>query len=130
MAQDVTLTMDGMLLNWLKDVGDSVSQGDVIAEFEADKATVEVEAPADGTILSLITEVGEEVNEGSVIATIGADGESAGSAPAKEAPAKEEKPAEAAPAGDDEAPAEEGALSMSDRKAKYQKQLELLKIEA
>ncbi|MAU10476.1 MAG: pyruvate dehydrogenase complex dihydrolipoamide acetyltransferase [Anaerolineaceae bacterium] len=95
MAQDVTLTMDGMLLNWLKDVGDSVSQGDVIAEFEADKATVEVEAPADGTILSLITEVGEEVNEGSVIATIGADGESAGSAPAKEAPAKEEKPAEA-----------------------------------
>lgn len=62
------------------------------------------------------------------------DGEGAGitSPPpeAKDDDDADEKPAEAPPAGDDEAPAEEGTLSMADRKAKYQKQLELLKIEA
>ncbi|MEL7433588.1 MAG: biotin/lipoyl-containing protein, partial [Chloroflexota bacterium] len=40
MAEDITLTMDGLLLNWLKDVGENISAGEVIAEFEADKATV------------------------------------------------------------------------------------------
>jgi pyruvate dehydrogenase E2 component (dihydrolipoamide acetyltransferase) len=103
MAQDVTLTMDGMLLNWLKDVGDTVSKGEIIAEFEADKATVEVEAPADGTILSLSAEVGEEISEGSVIAQLG----DAGEAPA--GGQKSEPKAQAAPEQAEEAPAEEEA---------------------
>ncbi len=103
MAQDITLTMDGMLLNWLKDVGDSVSKGEVIAEFEADKATVEVEAPADGTIVSLSAEVGEEISEGVVIAQLG----EAGEAPA--GGQKSEPKAEAAPEEAEEAPAEEEA---------------------
>lgn len=68
---DVTLTMDGLLLNWLKDVGDSVSAGDIIAEFEADKATVEVEAPEDGVLSETLIDVGDEVDEGTVIARIG-----------------------------------------------------------
>ncbi|MCA9885685.1 MAG: 2-oxo acid dehydrogenase subunit E2 [Anaerolineae bacterium] len=114
MAQDVTLSMDGMLLNWLKDVGDSVSKGDIIAEFEADKATVEVEAPADGTILSLITEIGEEVGEGAVIATIGAAGESGGSAPAKKEQPAEEKQAEPVPEAAAPQPASNGASSGAD----------------
>ena len=44
MAHEVKLTMDGLLINWLKNVGEAVSSDDIIAEFEADKATVEVEA--------------------------------------------------------------------------------------
>ena len=75
MAHEVNLTMDGLLINWLKDVGDSVSASDIIAEFEADKATVEIEAGSDGELLELRAEPGDELGEGSVIAVIGAQGE-------------------------------------------------------
>ncbi len=78
MADNIVLTMDGMLLNWLKNVGDTVSQGEVVAEIEADKATVEVEAPADGTLVELRANVGDELTEGAVIGVIG----EAGQAPA------------------------------------------------
>ncbi len=98
MAQDVKLTMDGTLLNWLKNAGDAVKSGEIIAEVEADKATVEVEAPADGVLVKLLAEVGDELTEGTVIAQIGAAGEA--SAPA----AAPEPPAEAA---EEPAPAEE-----------------------
>ena len=91
MAQEVKLTTDGMLLNWLKEVGQSVSAGEIIAEVEADKATVEIEAPSGGTIVSLNWEVGEEKEEGAVIATIGEAGESAASSPAKSEDAKSEE---------------------------------------
>jgi pyruvate dehydrogenase E2 component (dihydrolipoamide acetyltransferase) len=90
MAQDVTLTMDGLLLNWLKNVGDSVKAGEVIAEFEADKATVEVVAPADGVLSATLVEVGDEVKEGTAIARIGAAGESGNGNGAAKAPAKAE----------------------------------------
>jgi pyruvate dehydrogenase E2 component (dihydrolipoamide acetyltransferase) len=95
--------MDGTLLNWLKEVGDSVKSGEVVAEFEADKATVEVQAPADGVLTAQKAAVGDELTEGAVIGTLGAAGE----APAKESPKAEQpedkqekvpaKPAEAAP---------------------------------
>ena len=75
MAHEVKLTMDGLLINWLKEVGDSVSAGDIIAEFEADKATVEIEAGSAGELLELRAEPGDELGEGSVIAVIGAGGE-------------------------------------------------------
>ena len=70
---DIVLSMDGLLLNWLKQVGDTVRKGEVIAEFEADKATVEVEAPADGAITALHGEIGEEISSGTVIGQIGAN---------------------------------------------------------
>lgn len=95
MAQDVTLSMDGLLLNWLKDVGQSVKAGEVIAEFEADKATVEVEAPADGVLSETLVDVGSEVKEGTVIARIGAGGEAKAEAP--KAAAKTEAAPTAAP---------------------------------
>ena len=103
MAKDVVLAMDGLLLNWLKEVGDSVNEGDIIAEFEADKATVEVEADASGTITEQLIAIGDEVGEGTVIARIGGANEASGSGDngASAAPAKEEAPAEessAAPA--------------------------------
>lgn len=95
---DITLTMDGLLLNWLKDVGDSVSAGEVIAEFEADKATVEVEAPEDGVLSETLIDIGDEVDEGTVIARIG-DSAGASSSNGNGASAQ----AESAPAEDTEA---------------------------
>lgn len=88
MAHEVKLTIDGMLLNWLKEAGDAVKAGELIAELEADKATVEVEAPADGVIVELRAQVGDELTEGTVIALIGEAGEAG-----QEKPAAEEKPA-------------------------------------
>ncbi len=99
MAQDVKLTMDGTLLNWLKNAGDAVKSGEIIAEVEADKATVEVEAPADGVLVKLLAEVGDELTEGTVIAQIGTADEGAAPVP----PAKAAHPAEAA---EEPAPAE------------------------
>ncbi len=90
MAHEVKLMMDGLLINWLKEIGDTVSAGDIIAEFEADKATVEVEAGSAGELLELRAEPGDEIGEGSVIAVIGAGGESIES----ESDAESETPAE------------------------------------
>ena len=97
MSHEVKLTMDGLLINWLKQVGDAVSAGDIIAEFEADKATVEVEAGSAGKLLELRAEPGDELGEGTVIALIGADGESA-APPASAAPAAETPATDTAPA--------------------------------
>jgi pyruvate dehydrogenase E2 component (dihydrolipoamide acetyltransferase) len=85
MASPITVTMEGTLLNWLKNVGDSVKSGDVIAEVEADKATVEIEAPADGVLTQQSAQVGDSIAEGAVIGQIGAAGEGAASAPQPEA---------------------------------------------
>ncbi len=95
MAHETKMTMDGLLINWLKDIGDQVNADDIIAEFEADKATVEVEAGSAGELLELRAEPGDEVGEGAVIAVIGAPGEE--SAPA-------EQPTTAAPAQPESAP--------------------------
>jgi pyruvate dehydrogenase E2 component (dihydrolipoamide acetyltransferase) len=94
MSQSITVTMDGTLLNWLKKVGDSVNSGEVIAEIEADKATVEIEAPGNGTLLELSAQVGDEIKEGAVIGTIGAAGEAPKSSAeaAKPVEAKQEAP--------------------------------------
>ena len=98
MAHQVKLTMDGLLINWLKQVGAAVDADDVIAEFEADKATVEVEAGASGTLLELRAEPGDEIDEGAVIAVIGANGEKAVDAPSSPAaPDEPEGPATASP---------------------------------
>lgn len=67
---------EGQLINWLKQPGDAVERGDVIAEIESDKATVEVEAYASGTILELLVEAGDWVPIGAPIAVVGQPGES------------------------------------------------------
>lgn len=77
MAQEIKLSFDGTLINWLKDKGANIKAGEVIAEFDADKATMEVEAPSDGVLVELRAEVGSEYHEGDVIAVLGAAGESA-----------------------------------------------------
>ena len=94
MAHEVKLTMDGLLINWLKQVGEAVSAGDIIAEFEADKATVEIEAGSAGQLLELRAEPGDELGEGTVIAVIGGEGDTV--APQEEAAPKAAPKAEPA----------------------------------
>ncbi|TAU83469.1 pyruvate dehydrogenase complex E1 component subunit beta (plasmid) [Rhizobium leguminosarum] len=99
---------EGTLSKWLKQEGDKVTSGDVIAEIETDKATMEVEAVDEGVIGKLLVPAGTEgVKVNAKIAVLLQDGESASdmsaSAPAA-APAaapqaaQEEKPAAATPA--------------------------------
>ena len=71
MTQEVKLSMDGMLLNWLKQEGEAVKAGEVLAEIEADKATVEVVSPADGVLLALHAAIGDTLAQGAVIALVG-----------------------------------------------------------
>jgi pyruvate dehydrogenase E1 component beta subunit len=86
----------GNLAKWLKKEGEAIKSGDVIAEIETDKATMEVEATDEGTLGKiLIPEGTADVAVNTPIATILADGESAADLAKAPAPAKQEKPAEA-----------------------------------
>src|SRR5207253_3267185 len=78
---------EGTLVSWKKKKGDKVSAGEVLAEIETDKATMEWESPEDGTLTEIYVEEGGKVNVGDKIAFIGEEGEEA---PKK----KEEKPSE------------------------------------
>ena len=83
---------EGTLVSWKKKKGDKVSAGEVIAEIETDKATMEWESPEDGTLTEIYVEEGGKVNVGDKIGFIGGEGEEA---PKKEeAPKEEEKPKE------------------------------------
>ncbi|MCK5285367.1 MAG: pyruvate dehydrogenase complex dihydrolipoamide acetyltransferase [Alphaproteobacteria bacterium] len=74
-ALSPTMT-DGTLAKWLKSVGDTIEAGDVIAEIETDKATMEVEAVDDGVLGKIIVQAGtENVPVNDVIAVLLDDGE-------------------------------------------------------
>ncbi len=91
---------EGNLAKWLVKEGDKVSPGDVIAEIETDKATMEVEAVDEGTVAKLVVPAGTEgVKVNALIAVLAAEGEDAGAAAKRgDAPAKAEAPkAEAKP---------------------------------
>ena len=88
----------GNLSKWLKKEGEAIKSGDVIAEIETDKATMEVEATDEGTLGKiLIPEGTEDVAVNTPIATILADGETVADLGKVAAPAKAEKAAESAP---------------------------------
>jgi len=94
----------GNLAKWLKAVGDTVKSGDVIAEIETDKATMEVEAVDEGTLAAILVPAGtQDVAVNTPIAVIAAEGEdvaaaaAAGSAP-KAAPVAAAPSPAAAPA--------------------------------
>jgi pyruvate dehydrogenase E1 component beta subunit len=96
----------GNLAKWLKKEGETIKSGDVIAEIETDKATMEVEATDEGTLGKiLIPEGTADVAVNTPIATILADGESAADLAKAPAPVKQEKPAEAPAAEAKSAPA-------------------------
>ncbi|MBN8897675.1 MAG: pyruvate dehydrogenase complex E1 component subunit beta, partial [Rhodospirillales bacterium] len=112
-ALSPTMT-EGKLARWLKNVGDDVRAGDVIAEIETDKATMEVEAVDEGKLAKILVEEGTEgVAVNTPIAVLGADGEdvSAASAPksAEPPPAAAPMPKVAAEGSDVKAIAEAGA---------------------
>ncbi|MFC0245655.1 pyruvate dehydrogenase complex E1 component subunit beta [Falsochrobactrum ovis] len=129
---------EGKLSKWLKQEGDKVASGDVIAEIETDKATMEVEAVDEGTIGKILIEEGTEgVKVNTPIAVLLGEGESAddiASAPAakaeaskeevKEEPKAEEKTADKVPAApklevasDPDIPAGTEMVSMTVREA-------------
>src|ERR1700712_3015055 len=93
---------EGKLSKWLVKEGDTVKSGDILAEIETDKATMEFEAVDEGTIGNLLVAEGTEgVKVNAPIATLVGDGESAApvaaaapkaEAAAPPAPAKEAKP--------------------------------------
>src|SRR5437660_9341602 len=68
---------EGTLVGWKKKKGDHVSAGEVLAEIETDKATMEWESPEDGTLTEIYVEEGGKVNIGDRIAFIGREGEEA-----------------------------------------------------
>lgn len=69
---------EGTLSKWLKKEGDTISSGDIIAEIETDKATMEVEAADEGVLAKIVVAEGtENVKVNSVIAVLAEDGESA-----------------------------------------------------
>lgn len=106
--------MEGTISSWLKKVGDEIKSGDILAEVETDKATMELESYEDGTLLYIGVEAGDSVEIDGVIAIIGekgadfekllqaqkAKGSSAEAAPSKEDVAVErpvEKPVDTKP---------------------------------
>jgi len=107
---------EGTVATWLKKVGDKISEGDILAEIETDKATMEFESFNEGTLLHIGIQEGETAPVDSLLAIIGNEGEdisallAGGDAPAasseasepkaetKEAPAAEAKTETAAPA--------------------------------
>ncbi|GAB3326296.1 hypothetical protein GCM10027511_36030 [Hymenobacter humi] len=108
---------EGTIAAWLKKVGDKVKSGDILAEVETDKATMELENYEDGTLLYIGPKEKESVVVDGVLAIVGKEGEdfsallaqaqggqSGGAAPAAEAPK-----AEAAPAPAPAAPAPQAA---------------------
>jgi len=109
---------EGTLAKWLVKEGDSVAAGDVIAEIETDKATMEFEAVDEGTVAKILVAEGtDEVKVGTVIALIAGEGEDASSASAAPAPAAAapvEAPAEQTAEAEEPAPkkAETGATAL------------------
>src|SRR6056300_148150 len=107
---------EGVVAQWLKKVGDKVAEGDILAEIETDKATMEFESFNEGTLLYIGLKDGESAPVDSLLAIIGEEGEkiddvvknfkmesgaSEEAAPTEEAPAapaEPEAPVAAAPA--------------------------------
>lgn len=94
---------EGTVATWLKKVGDTIKEGDILAEIETDKATMEFESFDAGTLLHIGIQEGETAPVDAVLAIIGKEGEdisalldgkAASAADKKEEPKQEEKPAD------------------------------------
>ncbi|MCO6357215.1 pyruvate dehydrogenase complex dihydrolipoamide acetyltransferase [Roseivirga pacifica] len=105
---------EGVIAAWHKKVGDKVESGELVAEVETDKATMEYESYHDGTVLYIGAKEGESIKVDGILAVVGEEGadyealikadQQGGSAPKADAPAKEEDK-ESAPAKETAAPA-------------------------
>ena len=98
---------EGVLIRWVKNEGEAINKGDILAEIETDKATVEVESHASGVVRKLFGSQGDSIPVGATMAIVGAEGDNidslmpaGGGAPAPAAPAapKADAPAASTPA--------------------------------
>ncbi|GGM84765.1 dihydrolipoamide acetyltransferase component of pyruvate dehydrogenase complex [Dyadobacter beijingensis] len=108
---------EGTLVSWQKKVGDKVKSGDILAEVETDKATMELEAYEDGTLLYVGIKEGEAVPVDAIIAVIGEDGANVEALLAREngeAPAETEAAPAAAQASAPAVNSAEKAVSQAD----------------
>jgi pyruvate dehydrogenase E2 component (dihydrolipoamide acetyltransferase) len=119
---------EGTLVAWKKKEGDQVSAGEVLAEIETDKATMEWESPEDGTLTEIYVQEGGKVNVGDKIAFIGGEGEEAPKEEEKgkekeekdEEPKKAEQPKEEKPKTEEKAE-EKAAPTKAEKKAEPEK---------
>jgi pyruvate dehydrogenase E2 component (dihydrolipoamide acetyltransferase) len=125
MAKEITMpklsdTMEeGKVLRWLKQVGDRVERGEVIAEVETDKADMEMEAFDSGVLLAIQVKAGESAAVGEVIGYVGKEGErlEQGRARGVEAEMEASTDVEAAPAATGKGRVAAGSTVPSERKA-------------
>ena len=99
---------EGTLARWLVKEGDTVKSGDILAEIETDKATMEFEAVDEGTIARILVKEGTDgVKVGAPIAVLAEDGEDAPAAEAEEKPAEESRSGDAVDAKPKEEPTDQ-----------------------
>ena len=102
MAETVTMPKlgfdmaEGVLVRWVVSLGGHINKGEVLAEIETDKATVEVESSHSGTILKFLVSEGDIVPVNAAIAIVGAEGEKVEAPAGSPVPKKEETPASVA----------------------------------
>jgi pyruvate/2-oxoglutarate dehydrogenase complex dihydrolipoamide acyltransferase (E2) component len=101
---------EGTLVKWLKKEGDKVAVGDVLAEVETDKATMEMAANDDGILGKIYVTAGSKAVLGAALAVLVEEGEAVPEAPAAKAPVKPAAPA-ASGGGATPAPAARGNSS-------------------
>jgi pyruvate dehydrogenase E2 component (dihydrolipoamide acetyltransferase) len=117
---------EGTLVAWKKKKGDKVSAGEVLAEIETDKATMEWESPEDGTLSEIYVEEGGKVNVGDKIAFIGEEGEEA---PKEEQPEEAKQEKEEKPNAEEEKEEEEAKPKKEEAKKEPEKKEEKPKAE-
>lgn len=109
---------EGVVAAWHKAVGDTVSIGDLMAEIETDKATMDFESPHDGVLLHIGVEEGNAIPVGALLAVVGEQGEDVsslinGAASSQAASSESSAAVEEAPAAPQATPAEAPASSTS-----------------
>jgi len=108
---------EGLLVRWVKQVGENINKGDILAEIETDKATVEVESHASGVVLQLIVDQGTMVPVNAPIAVVG----QAGEVISNQSPVISEKKAEEKPAASSQptvAPAQQASSPLEGDRVK------------
>jgi pyruvate dehydrogenase E2 component (dihydrolipoamide acetyltransferase) len=112
MAESITMPKlgfdmrEGVLVRWVKNEGEPISKGDILAEIETDKATVEVESQAAGVVRKLLASQGDVVPVGAVMAIVGTPDEKIDDLiAAAGSPQSAESPAPATPAATQASPA-------------------------
>lgn len=96
--------VEGTIANWLKEVGDTVSQGEAVAELETDKVNVEVNAEEEGVLQEILKQPGDTVQVGEVIALLSEAG--SGESAAEEERPQQKKQEQAAPQAKPNEPSE------------------------